>query len=47
MIDNFSLALTHVLLLIVAWRILRRPDLDEDVAAKAPPAPAGEGGGDA
>ena len=39
MIDNFSLALTHGLLLLVAWRLLSRPDLDEDEAAvKAPPA---------
>ena len=39
MIDNFSLALTHGLLLLVAWRLLSRPDLDEDeAAAKAPPA---------
>jgi hypothetical protein len=33
MIDNFSLALTHGLMLLAAWRLLRRPDLDrEDVA---------------
>ncbi|HYE28222.1 MAG TPA: hypothetical protein VEA61_08305 [Allosphingosinicella sp.] len=36
MIDNFSLALTHGLLLLVAWRILARPDLDDDDAAGAP-----------
>ena len=30
MIDSFSLALTHGLLLLVAWRLLSRPDLDED-----------------
>ena len=54
MIDNFSLALTHGLLLLVAWRILSRPDLDDDAAAaKAPPAassrrwPFGKGGADA
>jgi hypothetical protein len=41
MIDNFSLALTHGLLLLVAWRLLSRPDLDDDdAAAKAPPASA-------
>jgi hypothetical protein len=41
MIDNFSLALTHGLLLLVAWRLLSRPDLDDDEAAvKAPPAAA-------
>jgi hypothetical protein len=33
MIDNFSLALTHGLLLLVAWRLLSRPDLDDDDAA--------------
>ena len=32
MIDSFSLALTHGLLLLVAWRLLSRPDLDEDPA---------------
>jgi hypothetical protein len=38
MIDNFSLALTHGLLLLVAWRLLSRTDLDEDPAPGAPPA---------
>lgn len=54
MIDNFSLALTHGLLLLVAWRLLFRPDLDEDPAPGAePPAPKsrrwtlGRGGSDA
>ena len=37
MIDNFSLALTHGLLLVVAWRLLSRPDLDEDPAPGAEP----------
>ena len=32
MIDNFSLALTHGLLMLVAWRLLSRTDLDEDPA---------------
>ena len=36
MIDNFALALTHGLLLLVAWRLIRRPDLDKD--GIAPPA---------
>jgi len=31
MIDNFALALTHGLLLLVAWRLLFRADLDDDV----------------
>lgn len=35
MIDNLALGLTHGLMLIAAWRLLRRPDLDRegDVAA--------------
>jgi hypothetical protein len=37
MIDNFALALTHGLLLLVAWRLLFRPDLDEDAPAGADP----------
>jgi hypothetical protein len=37
MIDNFSLALTHGLLLLVAWRLLSRPDLDDDEAADSAP----------
>lgn len=31
MIDNFSLGLTHALMLYAAWRLLRRPDLDSEV----------------
>lgn len=30
MIDNFALGLTHVLMLLAAWRLLRRPDLDDE-----------------
>jgi hypothetical protein len=30
MIDNFSLGLTHFLLLYAAWRMLSRPDLDSE-----------------
>ncbi|WP_197460204.1 hypothetical protein [Sphingorhabdus sp. M41] len=33
MIDNFSIALTHGLLLIAAWRLVHRDDLD----VEAPP----------
>ena len=32
MIDNFALALSHGLLLLAAWRLLSRPDLDDDNA---------------
>ena len=30
MIDNFALALSHGLVLLAAWRLLQRPDLDDD-----------------
>jgi hypothetical protein len=32
MIDNFALALTHGLMLLAAWRLLSRRDLDDDDA---------------
>ena len=32
MIDNFALALSHGLLILAAWRLLSRPDLDDDAA---------------
>jgi hypothetical protein len=41
MIDLFSLGLSHGLMLIAAWRLLSRPDLEDD---KAQPS---EGGGTA
>ena len=46
MIDNFALALTHGLMLLAAWRLLSRPDLDdEDVPPPPPPAPPVRGFG--
>ena len=39
MIDHFALGLTHGLMLLAAWRLLRRADLDEDKAAAPQPAP--------
>lgn len=36
MIDNFSLGLSHALLLYAAWRLLSRPDLDRDGDVPAP-----------
>ena len=30
MIDTFALALTHGLILLMAWRLLSRVDLDDD-----------------
>ena len=54
MIDNFALALTHGLLLLVAWRLLFRLDLDDDLPPGVDPvAPKrrrwtlGKGSGDA
>ncbi len=45
MIDNIAIGLTHLLLAIAAWRLLRRADLDRDpppetLADVASPAPA-------
>ena len=37
MIDNFSLALTHGLMLLAAWRLLSRLDLDDDTAPPESP----------
>jgi hypothetical protein len=40
MIDNFALGLTHCLMLLAAWRLLFRADLDDDsVPPPAPPEP--------
>lgn len=35
MIDNFALGLCHVLMMIAALRLLRRPDLDDE--SRTPP----------
>jgi hypothetical protein len=34
MIDTFSLALTHALLALTAWRLFKRPDLNQDGGEK-------------
>jgi hypothetical protein len=36
MIDNFALGLTHGLMLLAAWRLLARPELDDDDMNSAP-----------
>ena len=36
MIDNFALALSHGLMLLAAWRLLSRADLDDDAADSSP-----------
>jgi hypothetical protein len=41
MIDNFALAISHGLLLLAAWRLMRRTDLD--VEPSPPPAPRPQG----
>ena len=38
MIDNFALALSHGLLILAAWRLVSRRDLDDD--SLSPPDPA-------
>jgi hypothetical protein len=48
MIDNFSLALTHGLMLLAAFLLLRRPDLDRETPEEDKPAKKKRwGGGDA
>lgn len=37
MIDNFSLAVSHGLMMLAAILLLRRPDLDRDDAADEKP----------
>jgi hypothetical protein len=40
MIDNFALLVSHGLMLLAAWRLLSRADLDDDSIAPPEPAPA-------
>jgi hypothetical protein len=40
MIDNFALALSHGLMLLAAWRLVMRKDLDDPAAPVPAPAPA-------
>jgi hypothetical protein len=42
MIDSFALAITHGLMLLAAWRLLSRPDLDDDRTPRPDPAPTGK-----
>jgi hypothetical protein len=43
MIDNLALALSHGLLLLAAWRLIRRRDLDVEAPPKSAPRPQGFG----
>jgi hypothetical protein len=38
MIDNFALAISHGVIILAAWRLLWRADLDDDSAPDAAPA---------
>ncbi len=44
MIDNLALGLTHGLMMLAAFLLLKRPDLDSEPDAKAPPKPKGRFG---
>ncbi len=37
MIDNLALAISHGLMLLAAWLLLKRPDLDDDAGPGTPP----------
>jgi hypothetical protein len=39
MIDNLSLGLTHGLMLLAAWLLLRRSDLDHEPSPRDPAEP--------
>ncbi len=43
MIDTFSILLAHALLLLTAWRLLSRADLDRDDAPAKAEKPSGWG----
>ncbi len=43
MIDNFALALTHGLLLLAAWRLVHREDLDLEDPPERDKEPTGFG----
>ena len=39
MIDNFALGLTHALMALAAWRLIRRNDLDYEPEDSQPAVP--------
>lgn len=41
MIDDFALGLTHALLALAAWRLIRRDDLDRDPPEELAAEPTG------
>lgn len=44
MIDSFALAVSHGLLILAAWRLLRRPDLDREADSDTPAKTTDEAG---
>lgn len=42
MVDYFALALAHGLLVLAAWQLLWRDDLDQDPAREEPEPPAAD-----
>ena len=44
MIDNFALLVSHGLMLLAIWALLKRPDLDSEPDPKAPPKTKGRFG---
>ena len=38
MINDFALVVSHGLIMLAAWRLLRRPDLDDDAGREDRPA---------
>jgi hypothetical protein len=45
MIDNLAIGLTHLMLLIGFWRLLKRADLDRESPAEEAPVAAPTAGG--
>lgn len=45
MIDNFALAVSHGLMMLAVWLLLRRPDLDEEPSLRDPGQETGDGPG--
>ena len=39
MIDNFALGISHFLLIVTAWLLVRRADLDQDAVPPAKGSP--------
>ena len=42
MIDNFALAISHGLMMLAAWFLLRRPDLDREPGPRDAPPKGGD-----